>query len=73
MLGPIGWGLRLYDAGNDLKNNKYYKAGARLGYGFATDASVRIPYVGPAVAGGMILIEAKWGEQMFDYVQETFE
>ena len=73
VLGTVGWMLRFMDIKNDLQNGEPYKAGARLGYGVATDASVRIPYVGPAVAGGMILIEAKWGEQMYDYVQETFE
>ena len=57
----------------DIKNNKYASATARACVTGATIAISFVPGVGPVIAFGIGMADALWGQQLYDYVQDTYD
>ena len=76
----LGRGLALADVAitagtaiTDYSNGKYASASARVGVTVVTLAVSAIPGVGPVIAFGIGMADALWGQQFYDYVQETYD
>ena len=69
----IGRGMMFLGVAYDIYEGKYYKAGARFITNYAIEATSGIPYVGPYVFLGLAVSEAFWGNDFYDWVQESLE
>ena len=57
----------------DIKNNRYASATARAIVCGATIAVSFVPGVGTVIAFGIGMAVALWGQQFYDYVQDTYD
>ncbi|MBQ9217410.1 MAG: hypothetical protein IJ160_04445 [Muribaculaceae bacterium] len=57
----------------DCSNGKYTSAAARTGVTIVTVAVSTVSGVGPVVAFVIEMADALWGQQFYDYVQETYD
>jgi len=65
-----GAAATLYEAYDDAFNKgNYYSAGTRLAVAGIAAGSAFIPVVGWAVAGGIGLADAIWGDQFYNWVE----
>ena len=64
--------MSIYSVGADMKAGNYKKAVARGAFAITTAFSTGIPVVGPGVAMGLSTIDALYGEQMYQWVEDNF-
>ena len=66
-------GITIYQANEDYNKGKYISLAMRIAVFGITEGATFVPFVGPALSVSIGLLDAIYGEEFYNYMENTFD